>query len=219
MSNAIPVFIHPPVTSITIGTPSTNCTTDPSTNCCPLAYTSPSPVPSPYAPPYSCISQGATALLVGRVYGYGGTTPADNITCQVGHLTYSPQNGSNIVSIDENGVATANQPGSATITASISQSGSASTAGFFSVCPPALIQLSAPGQTGSTFTVNLNNAQPLTAIVKDMNGTTLNGINLQYNSTAPQDDSDQCELGNASLSWGGDHHRCMPAAKLQHLSV
>ena len=186
VSNAIPIYIHPIVTSIVIGSPSTNCATDPnpSNNCCPYASLAPGN-PQPYIGS-SCISQGITAQLSARVYANGGTTNADNITCQVGHLSFSTQGSSGIASIDENGVVTANQPGSAIITATIAQSGSASTAGFFSTCPPASITLSAPGQTGSSFSINLNNSQPFTAVVKDTNGTTLNGVNLEYNSTSQQ---------------------------------
>jgi len=36
-SNPLPVFVHPVVTSIVLGGPSSNCTTDPTTACCPLA--------------------------------------------------------------------------------------------------------------------------------------------------------------------------------------
>ena len=181
-SNAIPVFVHAAVTSIVIGQASTNCTTDPASNCtlpaCTLstvtAYNQ-----------QSCISQGQTTQLVARVYANGGTTAADNITCQVGHLTFSPVGATNIATIDENGVATANQPGSATITATITGSGSGSTAGFFSTCPPQSITLTSNGSKGP-ISLNLNNVAPFSATVLDTNKNPITGLSLEYTSTSPQ---------------------------------
>ena len=82
-SNPLPVFVHPVVTSIVLGGPSSNCTTDPTTACCPLAT-----VGAVTAPPYlanSCLSQGSTAQLVARVFAGTGTNQT-NISCQAGHL-------------------------------------------------------------------------------------------------------------------------------------
>ena len=91
------------------------------------------------------------------------------------------------------GFATANQPGSSTVTATISNSTTASNAGFFSTCPPASIVLTAVGQTGNPINVGLNNPQPLFATVFDgnidathPNGHQITGISLEYNSTTPQ---------------------------------
>jgi hypothetical protein len=189
VSNAIPVYIHPVVTSIALGSPavcSTNPnspTVDPSTNCCSYTQTAPGN-PAPYDQT-SCVSQTQTRQLAARVYANGGTTPADNITCEVGHLSYAPQGSSNIATIDENGVITANQPGSVTITASIAQSGSASAAGFFSTCPPKSIVLTANGSTGPV-SQNLNNELPFTATVLDTAGNSITGLSLEYNSTNQQ---------------------------------
>src|SRR6185437_5939359 len=135
-SNPLPVFVHPIVTSIVLGNPSTNCSTDPTTACCPLAT-----VNQITAPPYaagSCISQNQTAQLVARVYAGTGASQT-NISCQVGHLSFSASSGNSIVSIDQNGVATAEQPGSTLINANVSNA--SSSAGFFSTCPPASITL------------------------------------------------------------------------------
>ncbi len=131
--------------------------------------------------------------LAGKVYYGGFTDAAHNITCQVGPLTFTAQGSSNVVTIDSSGFATANQPGSSTITATISNSTTASNAGFFSTCPPASIVLTAVGQTGNPINVGLNNPQPLTATVFDNNidathpnGHQITGISLEYNSTTPQ---------------------------------
>ena len=161
-SNPLPIFVHPVVTSIVLGGPSSNCTTDPTTACCPIAT-----VGSPTAPPYpanSCFSQGKTAQLVARVYAGTGANQT-NISCLAGHLQFSAQgststtNISPIVTIDQNGVATANQPGSVLISANVANA--ASSAGFFSTCPPVSINLTAPGTTTNPVIVNQNNTQPL----------------------------------------------------------
>jgi hypothetical protein len=192
VSNSIPIFIHPTVTGVVLGgaTPGApgSCSTvsDPGTDCCPVnSGTVYNPPPQPYNQS-SCVSQGSTAQLIARVYAYGGTTPADNITCQVGHLTFSLPTASNVAQIDQNGVATADQPGSTLVSASVSNSSSASSAGFFSTCPPTSITLAVPGSTSTTTSVSLNNAQPLVATVMDMNKTVLTGIALEFESTTPQ---------------------------------
>jgi hypothetical protein len=191
VSNAIPVYVHPIVTGIVLGNPTpTNpdgsCKADPlgqATNCC--AVTTGAVVT---APPYlggSCLSQGVSAQLTARAYKNGTTNAADNITCSIGHLQYSAQNLS-VLTIDENGVATAAQPGSTIITGNVSNSGSGGAAGYFATCPPASITLTVPNQPGATsINVSLNNSQPLTAVVKDTQGVTLTGVALTFESTTP----------------------------------
>jgi hypothetical protein len=105
----------------------------------------------------------------------------------VGHLSYSALNATNVVTIDPEGVATADLPGSAVITATVANSSTASEAGFFSTCPPASINLSVPGNPGAnSIDVSLNNTQPLTATVTDTNGANITGLSLEFNSTSPQ---------------------------------
>ena len=204
-SNPIPVFVHPVVTSVVLGSPSTDCAADPASNCSPAATTttanSVSCTVNPAtgcctAPPVSaagsfnpnsCLSQSTSGQLAARVYQGSGLTLANNISCQVGHLTYQSQT-PGIVTVDENGIATAQQPGSTVITSSLSQAGS--TAGFFSTCPPQSILLTAPGSTTGpngvpTVTVNQNNTLPLTAVVTDTNNHQITGLALTYVSTTP----------------------------------
>ena len=190
VSNPIPVYVHPVVTSIVLGSPS-SCAVDgsgniidPATNCTCPTYAPNTEVATPYSQ-NACVSQGTTAQLIARVYANGSTSSANNITCQVGHLTFSAQSAASVANIDENGVATANQPGSTIITASVANSSSASSAGFFSTCPPARIVLAAPGQTSNPVNVSLNNLQPLTATVFDQNNVQLTGLQLEYVSTTP----------------------------------
>ena len=185
-SNPLPVFVHPVVTSIVLGGPSSNCTTDPTTACCPLATAG-----AVTAPPYlanSCISQGSTAQLVARVYAGTGANQT-NISCLAGHLQLTAQGETSstaispVVSIDQNGVATANQPGSVLISANIANA--ASSAGFFSTCPPASITLTTPGSTANPVVVNQNNPQPIVATAIDTNGVPITGLTLEYVSTSP----------------------------------
>jgi hypothetical protein len=166
------------------------CSTNPSTDCCPLGI---NPVT---APPYltnSCVSQGTTTQLVARVYAGAGANQT-NISCYAGHLQYTTQgatslnNISPIVSIDQNGVATANQPGSVLIQANVADA--ASSAGFFSTCPPASIALTAqgasqPGTPADPVVVNENNPEALVATAFDTNGKLLTGLSLEYVSTSP----------------------------------
>jgi trimeric autotransporter adhesin len=199
-SNPLPIYVHPVVTSVVLGPLSTDCLNDPATNCSPAAFGNQqvsctidpgtgcctAPVTSQNAVPLnSCASQGTTGQLAARVYQNASTTEANNISCKVGHLSYTAQIGS-IVSIDQNGVATAQQPGSTVITANISNAGSS--AGFFATCPPTSIALSVPGIAGSSsgsVVVNPNNLQPISAVVMDKNNTVLTGLSLEFESTTP----------------------------------
>jgi hypothetical protein len=206
-SNPLPVFVHPVVTSVVLGAPSVtanDCATNPSTNCSPAATNTNLPASAAiscavaYAngccasptistvTPYNasgCLSQQSTGQLAAQVFAGSGANKV-NISCLVGHLSYSAQS-AGIVSIDENGVATAQQPGSTIVNAAVSLSGSS--AGFFSTCPPVDIALSYPGSaTGTTnILVNQNNTQPISATATDKNGTQLTGLALEYVSTTP----------------------------------
>ena len=184
-SNPLPIFVHPVVTNVVLGnaTPTANCSTDPdpSSNCCPLSADA-TVVAPPYSP-NSCLSQGQTGQLVARAYKNATVSPENNITCQVGHLTYAAQT-AGVVSIDENGVATAQAPGSSVVSATIAQA--SSSAGFFSTCPPVSIALSVPNTSNATsVVVNQNNLQPINVVVKDINNTILTGLNLEFVSTTP----------------------------------
>ena len=152
------------------------CRQSSGTDCCPNdTVGTPVATPAGYIDGTSCISQNQVGQLVARVYANGGTTAADNITCQVGHLTFGAQT-AGIVSIDENGAATAEQPGSTTITATISNSSTATNAGFFSTCPPASINLVDPNSASNSINVAVNTLQPLTATVLDTHGNIITGL-------------------------------------------
>lgn len=199
-SNPLPIYVHSVVTSVILGPPSKDCINDPATNCSPAAFiNSPTsctvnPVNGCCTAPVStttlpldvtagCISQGVTGQLAARVYSGTNTTVAsNNISCQVGHLTYTAQT-AGIVGIDQDGIATAQGPGSTTVSANVSNAGSS--AGFFSTCPPASIKLTIPPTDTKSATVNLNTTQPITAKIFDTNGVQLTGVNLEFVSTTP----------------------------------
>ena len=186
-SNALPVYSHPIVTSIALGAQSSNCSADPASNCydsiingqCAAA------VPAGYNSVFnytgnSCISQNGTAQLAARTFN--GTT---NISCQVGPLTFAANNPA-VVTIDQNGLATAVQPGSTIINANISQN--ASSAGFFATCPPRTIVLTTQGSTTpptAPVSINQNTTQSLVATVTDTNNNPITAIDLTYVSTSP----------------------------------
>ena len=200
-SNPIPVFVHPVVTSVVLGPLSQDCARDPASNCSPAAAststttnvtscavnpatgccTAPIISPAPSYNPNSCQSQGTSGQLAARVFSGAGTTQI-NISCNVGHLSFTAQSAP-IVTIDPNGIATAQAPGSTIINAGTSIAGSS--AGFFSTCPPARIVLSVPNTTSTSVSVNQNFVQPITATVTDQNNTVLTDIGLQYVSTTP----------------------------------
>jgi len=194
-SNAIPVYVHPTVTGVVLGgaTPGASggsCpanTVDPGTDCCPNSTTGTSITPPVYNGS-GCVSQNQTRQLVARVYTGGNTQPANNITCHVGHLSYGTPNASsvNVVAIDDTGIATAQQPGSTAITATIAQSSSATNAGFFSTCPPASIALTVNGSTAPV-SIPLNNSLSTSATVLDTNGNPITGLALEFNSTQQQE--------------------------------
>ena len=77
---------------------------------------------------------------------------------------------------------TALMPGTTTITSTISQS--ASSAGYFSTCPPASIKVSlANGATSGVVTQGVT--QNLNTTVIDTQGNTITGLDLTYESTNP----------------------------------
>ncbi len=175
-SNAVQVYIHPVVTNVALDTTSTGG-----------------------SPLTSCISQNQTAQLdatafvtnaqgQSQLYCAPNMTGVPNCSTVLGHLTYAAQSTSStagtgaqnsIVSIDQNGLATAKQPGSALISASIA--GTSSSAGVFHTCPPKSITLSANG--GTSVTVTPNTPQPTTATVIDTNGNTITGVPMSFTST------------------------------------
>ena len=100
----------------------------------------------------------------------------------IGHFTYASAS-AGVVTIDQNGVATAQAPGSTLITGTIAQT--SSNAGYFYTCPPAKIALSVASTGATNASVTLNTPLALTATVTDVNNNVINGLALSYVSTNP----------------------------------
>lgn len=174
-SNPVSVYVHPGISAITIGSQS------------------------------SCVSQNQvlTNPATGQQEPLTATTNVFDLegnlipSQYVGTVTYTPVN-STIVTINNtsngstatstvNGLATANQPGSTVINASLSNVTSA--AGYFFTCPPANINLLLNGSTGSPTPVKVSVGSPqnLTVATTDTKGTAISGPALDYTSTQPKE--------------------------------
>jgi hypothetical protein len=170
-SNQVEVFVHPQVTSVSLA----------------LENSAGSPVPA------QCYSQGAAAQLDAQAY-YSvsgnptllcapGSSSVPNCSAAIGPLTYSVGN-TTVASINNaTNVITALMPGTTPITASVS--GSGSSAGYFSVCPPASISLTLNG--GKSATVTQGVEQNMVTTVTDTKGVAITGLSLDYQSTNPEE--------------------------------
>ncbi len=191
-SNPVPVYVHPPITSISI-----NPNSLVESQC--YSQNTPGPVLSPVPP------AGGSANVT--VLGPNGVpiNPA-----YVGTINYSATTPS-IVSINNtsstgtgiNGATTANFPGSTIISATVSATSSGSAAGYFYTCPPKSIALSINGSSTGTTTVTAGTPAIINAVITDTNGNTLNGLQLDYTSTEPQD-LGVSPLGQVTATWPGD---------------
>ncbi len=186
-SNPVAVYIHAPVTAISLVTTSLSSSS-----------------------PQQCFSQNQQAQLDAQAcYVSNGTqyefcapptvSPANYVctgglapgvtsvpSCgsSIGTLNFSVSNSSVATFNSTTEVLTAQQPGTTSITATIAQS--ASSAGYFSTCPPASVKVSlASGATSGVVTQGVS--QNLTTTVLDTLGNPIAGLNLQYESTNPVD--------------------------------
>ncbi|MGA7522575.1 MAG: hypothetical protein WBW84_08825 [Acidobacteriaceae bacterium] len=187
-SNPVNVYVHPPITSITIPT-QTACYSQGQTLttsflsettvsgpggailCCPTGSTLQNGTACPATVP-ACTSPSAN---VGTI-AYAAVTPSVVTIDNTGSATTTTSNP------NPNGIATANLPGSTVINASNSEVTSA--AGFFSTCPPQRIALSLNG--GTSGTVTTSSPQTVVSNVTDTNLTAITGLPLTYSSTEPQ---------------------------------
>ncbi len=188
-SNPIAVYVHPIVASIQLVTPTIDCVTpgNQDSSCYnqivagACATTSPVPTGTVSYSGNACVSQNFSAQLAAQTFDANG----HNISCSVGPLTFTATNGS-IVTIDTSGLATAAQPGSTIINATLSQA--TSSVGFFATCPPKSIILTTQGSTTAPtapVSVNQNTTQNLVATITDTNNNPITNIPLEYVSTSP----------------------------------
>ena len=177
-SNPVEVYVHAPVTSISLVGPkqclSQTQVAQLDAEACfagagntQYEFCAPSTVTS-----YACkngLAPGVTSV------------PACNAS--IGTLSYNAQTASVAQINPETNQITAELPGTTVINASISQSGSS--AGYFSTCPPQSISLTLNGNTSGTVTQGVT--QNLVTTVTDTNGHAITGLTLDYQSTNPQD--------------------------------
>jgi trimeric autotransporter adhesin len=174
-SNQVAVYSHPPITSLAVSGP-TNSTSG-KAECLSQGQTS-----QLDATAYYTNSAGQPVLLCSPNILPGGGYGPNDCNNVIGHLTYSTAS-AGVVTIDQNGVATAQAPGSTLITGTIAQT--SSNAGYFYTCPPAKIALSVASTGATSASVTLNTPLALTATVTDVNNNVINGLALSYVSTNP----------------------------------
>lgn len=198
-SNPVPVYVHPPITSITF-TP--NSPTE--TACYSQNTAGPILTPLPQANPTP--GQPEIPPTV-EVLGPNGIPVPSSAIGTITYTAVTPGivsiNNTSVSGTGTNGATTAGLPGSTVINASVSASSSGSAAGYFYTCPPASIALSVPGKT--TQPIPITGATPvnISAVITDTRGATLNGLQLDYTSTQPQEIA-VSTLGAVSTTWPGD---------------
>jgi hypothetical protein len=177
-SNPVEVFVHPQVTSLSL------------------------------VGPQQCLSQTQTAQLDAQACFLGANNQqqllcAPSSVSQANYLCPAPAGAainncsaplgtmyfnlgtSTLATINQDtNVITAELPGTTVVTAQVA--GGSSAAGFFSVCPPASINVTlASGSTSGTITQGVQ--QDLTTTITDTNGNSITGLTLDYQSTDPID--------------------------------
>jgi len=205
-SNAVEVFVHPQVTSVSLVTTPlsgsaqqcysqnqkatldaqacyANGSSQPVQLCAPAGITQ---CPYPASDP-RCSNTSLYFACPGGLPT--GVASVPSCTSSIGTLSYTagtPAVASiPLTNTTNNQVTiTAEQPGTTVITASVALSGSS--AGYFSTCPPKSISVTlANGQTSGTVTQGVT--QNLITTVIDTNGNPISGPALDYQSTDPID--------------------------------
>jgi sugar lactone lactonase YvrE len=113
-----------------------------------------------------------------------GVTSVPDCTAAIGAMTYAVGTSSVAEINSETNQITAEQPGTTVITTLVATSG-ASSAGYFSTCPPKSIAVKLNGSNIGTVTKGVT--QNLTTTVTDTRDQTITGLSLDYQSTNPLD--------------------------------
>ena len=177
-SNPVTVYVHPQVTSISLVGPP-QCTSQTQTaqldaQACFAGANNQQQLlcaPSSVSPAnYACPAPAGATI--------------SNCSAPLGTLSFILGNNS-LASINQDtNVITAELPGTTVVSAEVA--GGSSAAGYFSVCPPASINVTlANGSTSGTITQGVQ--QNLTTTITDTNGNSLTGLSLDYESTDPVD--------------------------------
>ncbi len=202
-SNPVEVYIHAPVTSVTLVGPQ---------QCLSQGQQAQLDAQACYSANGQQVLMCAPASVSSANYACplpAGVTSVPSCTNSIGTLSYTPGNVSIATINAETNQITAEQPGTIVITASVALSGSS--AGYFSVCPPAKISLSLNGSTSGVVTQGV--AQNLVTSVTDTNGHPITGLSLTYQSINPIDVSATAS-GSITASYPGSssiYAVCQPA--------
>ena len=185
-SNPVEVYVHPQVTHLTLVGPQSCLSQD-------TLWTTPLDVQGCFvgagstqqllcAPP--SVTTAATPALACPLPAGVSLASIPDCTAALGTLAYSVGNSSVATINAETNQITAQLPGTSIITASVA--GGASSAGYFSTCPPESISVTlANGNTSGTITQGV--AQNLTTTIYDTFGHEITGLTLDYQSTDPID--------------------------------
>jgi hypothetical protein len=157
-SNPVPVFVHPPVTAISIPQP-TGC----------FSQNTPGPV-------LSATVSGPNGVTIPTPSV--GTITYTPVTSSIVNINNTTTTGTGV-----NGTTTANMPGSTVVNATVALV--SAPAGYFYTCPPTSIALSINGATSAV--VNPSTPQNILAVATDQNNTILSGLTLDFTSTRPQE--------------------------------
>lgn len=218
-SNPVTIYSHPQVSSVVSypSTSTTSCVPPMGFNCSSQSSLTPNSCVS--SKPLTttggvqlCSLVCAEALVETSSNPPTYTTELTDITPAAGEITYSPVNAS-VVTIGTTGLANANYPGSTVVTANVS--GVTATAGLFSTCPPASMQLFSPNSTTPTFVnVAQGNSQQLTLNTTDTTGATIALNGLTFTSATPSTISIG-STGSVAPIFGGNadvYAACQPPA-------
>ena len=202
------VFIHAPVTSVTLVGPQ---------QCLSQGQQAQLDAQACYSSNGKQVLLCAPSTVTSANYACplpAGVTSVPNCSSAIGTLTYVPSN-STIASINAvTNQITAEQPGTTTITANVALSGSS--AGYFSTCPPAKISITLNGNTTGTVTQGVQ--QNLVTTVIDTNDNPITGITLDYQSTNPHGYNATVSGGvvrdaspaQARFTWSASHQPATP---------
>jgi hypothetical protein len=170
-SNPVTVYVHAPISSINL------VTTPPAGSAAQGCYSQNQQATLDAQAFYS--SNGVQTLLCAP-----GSATLPKCSDAIGTLSFAPGNTS-VATIDSTkNVITAQQPGTTVITATIAQT--ASSAGYFSTCPPQSIHINFADQSTKAV-VTQGVTQNLTTTVMDTRGVKITGLTLNYESTNPID--------------------------------
>ncbi len=186
VSNPVQVFVHAPVTSVSLAGP-TSCLSQ--TQSAPLdaqaCYAASDQTQRLLCAPASVTTAGSPILACPLPAGITSPSAIPACSASIGTLSFAVGTPAVATINSTTNQITAQQPGTTVITASIA--GSGSSAGYFSTCPPASIAISLNGNSTGPVTVTQGVTQNLTTSVIDTNNNAITGLSLDYQSTNPID--------------------------------